>query len=125
MNMDIDAYRKLISAWIQLYTLDSDSPQRGEWFWSYRQLDDLVEKNPQLAWKAILDILSIDRSDRIMNSLAAGPLEDLLVRHGADFIDKVELEAQRSIFFRSLLGGVWKNAIQVDVWKRVQAAAGN
>ncbi len=60
-----------------------------------------------------------------MNSLAAGPLEDLLVRHGADFIDKVELEAQRSIFFRSLLGGVWKNAIQVDVWKRVQAAAGN
>jgi hypothetical protein len=54
-----------------------------------------------------------------MGNLAAGPLEDLLSRHGAAIIDTVELEARQRKKFRELLSGVWRNVIADEVWDRV------
>ena len=53
--------------------------------------------------------------------LAAGPIEDLLAKHGADFIDRVEAEARNDPNFAKVLGGVWKNEMPADVWARLQA----
>ena len=49
-----------------------------------------------------------------------GPLEDLLVYHGPDVIDKIEALATSDPEFRGLLGGVWRNKIREDVWERIQ-----
>ena len=53
-------------------------------------------------------------------NLSAGPLEDLLVYHGHEVIDRVESEARSNPKFASLLGGVWKNAMADDIWRRIQ-----
>jgi hypothetical protein len=66
----------------------------------------------------------MDGSDSILGNLAAGPLEDLLVDHGPEFIDRVEILARQDRQFRRLLGAVWQNAMSDDLWNRVKAVAG-
>ena len=73
------------------------------------------------AWQFILATLARDSSDKILGMLAAGPLEDLLARHGRTVIARVETEARRQPLFAKLLGAVWQNAMPDDIWARVQA----
>lgn len=63
-----------------------------------------------------------DPSHHVFQNLAAGPLEELLSRHGAELIEEIEVEARRSPEFNLLLGGVWKNSMSEEVWRRVCAA---
>jgi hypothetical protein len=82
----------------------------------------LPREQPELAWLAILEVLSIigaDIKDRRFAVLAAGPLEDLLSEHGKLMIDRVETEARRNPDFALLLGGVWRNDIEAEVWERM------
>jgi hypothetical protein len=81
---------------------------------------ELVHDEPGIAWSAILQILECPLTDHQISLLAAGPLEDLLVLHGAKFIDRIECEALQSPRFNELLGGVWQNRISHDIWDRVQ-----
>jgi uncharacterized protein DUF6869 len=89
------------------------SPTEKEW--------DLVEEHPEEAWRFVLAVLNKDRSKQILEVLSAGPLEDLLVKHGGTIIDRVEEEARANPMFAKLLGGVWKNSMTDDVWSRVQS----
>jgi hypothetical protein len=47
-------------------------------------IDDLIQADGALAWRVIDGIRWINGSDRVLASLAAGPLEDFLVAHGED-----------------------------------------
>jgi hypothetical protein len=49
-------------------------------------------------------------------------LEDLLAVYGPQFIERVELEAERNARFNHLLGGVWQNEMPQEIWARVQKA---
>jgi hypothetical protein len=90
-------------------------------FWANTRLSELCRHEPALALQVICDILRRDSSDKVVENLAAGPLEDLLVYHGPVVIDEVEALANGDPEFRGLLGGVWRNQIREDVWERVQA----
>ena len=115
----------LIATWIKHH---KDSRASGtvpdETFWAWEELDRLCSIDPDAALATILQILATDQSDVVSENLAAGPLEDLLVRHGKEFIDRIELEATKNPAFKLLLGGVWENAMDPTVWARVQRAAG-
>jgi hypothetical protein len=89
----------------------SQSKQPDDRFWAWQKLDSLCRDEPELAWSVILEILQRSGSEQVRENLAAGPLEDLLTKHGHHFIDRVETEAQRNPHFRSLLAGVWQNAM--------------
>jgi hypothetical protein len=75
-------------------------------------------------WNAILKILSLNPPQSVISMLAAGPLEDLIADHGAEFIDRVELEARRSPTFRYLLGGVWPRGGSKEIFSRLEKARG-
>lgn len=105
---------ELIREWIQGFK--SESKQASP---AYIELSDAVENDPERAWQIILAILKRDQSDNVMSCLAGGPLEDLLVYHGKDFIDRVEELARIDQDFNWILGGVWKNDISDEVWNRV------
>jgi hypothetical protein len=89
-------------------------------FWAYRTLDKLRVEEPERSWLIVNKILEIDDSDLILMGLAAGPLEDLLVTHGSDFIERIESVAKSDLRFRKMLKMVWRNNISEAVWKRVQ-----
>lgn len=64
------------------------------------------------------------QSDYQLASLASGPLEDLLAKHGGNFIERIERAASNNDKFRETLVGVWQNEIPEDVWIRVEKARG-
>ena len=108
-------------AWIRMTKAGSGSQVYEDNFWAFEALYDLVSEDPEEAWPMILEILRLDQSPSVMENLSAGPLEDLLAKHGPAFIDRVEAEAARDQAFATLLGGVWQNRMTDEVWARVRA----
>lgn len=110
----------LVAAWIASQNAETDSPEHEKHFWAYEGLDEMIHDDPEAAWRIILAICERDKSDHIVGAVSAGPLEDLLALHGPKFIDRVEARAASDPSFRDLLGGVWRNAMTKDIWKRVR-----
>ena len=89
--------------------------------WVFDREYDLMNEEPVEILRLILKVLSIDNSNEIQEVLSAGPLEDLLAKHGDAMIEAVEKEAKLNPLFAKLLGGVWQNSMTDDIWARVQA----
>jgi len=84
---------------------------------------EIPRENPRLCLDSVLEILKripCDTSDHHFQNLAAGPLEDLLVFHGKDYVNVVETIARRNPAFRLLLNGVWSSAIDKDVLQKLE-----
>ena len=84
---------------------------------------EIPRENPRLCLDSVLEILQQipnDISDHHFQNLAAGPLEDLLVFHGKDYVNVVETIARRNPAFRLLLNGVWSSAIDKDVLQKLE-----
>lgn len=113
--------RKIAEAWIVMHHQKED--ERGQNFWAFDALVDLSNDDPESCWKVIHLIRQLDGSDTILANLAAGPLEDLLVYHGNDFIDRIESFAEKDQQFKKLLGAVWQRDMPDNIWKRVKAVA--
>lgn len=113
---------QLARSWIAYWRAPEDSPERAALSWVTEREWTLVEHKPLIAWELVLQILAADSSGDIQEVLAAGPLEDLLSKHGPVLIEAVEGQAMADPEFARLLGGVWRNSMTDDVWGRVQAA---
>ena len=87
-------------------------------------LEDAVRNTPDLAWDAIKLVVNQAKAspyhEKLVEVLAAGPVEDLLRLHGPAVIDRVETEARRSPAFNNVLGGVWSSSISPTVWARIE-----
>jgi hypothetical protein len=83
---------------------------------------DAITDEPEIAWQTILEILKRELTDDQRALLAAGLMEDLLVWHGAAFIDRVEEEAKVNPRFNHLLGGVWRREMPIEIWERIEKA---
>ena len=93
--------------------------------WAWEQMDKLCRNDPESCWALILEILTQTDLESVLGSLAAGPIEDLLARHGARFIDRVEERARLDPKFKDVLWGVWQSTTPATLWARVEAARGN
>jgi hypothetical protein len=122
-----DESKPLIEAWIKLQEmtdkLGEDSPEVQNLRWAHIDLDDACTRAAMRALAAIRRILDSTTNESVLSILAAGPLEDVLARNGPEIIVDVETSARQDPRFRWLLRGVLRNAIDDDVWKRVQQAA--
>jgi hypothetical protein len=116
--------REVAEAWIRRHLLPENSAQKDELLWAWEMLDDLIRHSPEEAWRIIELIRTLDGSDIILSNLGAGPLEDLLAKHGPAFIERIEEGARRDEQLRRVLGVVWRNEIRQDIWDRLKAIAG-
>ena len=108
----------LADNWVEYW--HGDSAKRIE-LSGATDLYDLTYEEPEKLWLLILEIHHRDQSIAIQQVLAAGPVEDLLAKHGDTFIERVEAEARRDPQFAKLLGGVWKSTMSDAIWDRLQA----
>lgn len=107
---------KIITSWVVYQTTK----------WADRKLGNLVNTEPELAWPLILDLIEKAESVQALADIAAGPLENLLVKHGEKFIERIEMIASKNKRFRLCLSGVWGwSAISDDIGKRFDDALGN
>ncbi|RBP47004.1 hypothetical protein DFR28_1157 [Arenicella xantha] len=79
---------------------------------------DVTYDEPEISWKAILEIMSRGPNERVIGALSAGPLEDIIHYHGDAFIERIEEQARNDPSFRHLLGGVWRGG-SIEIWNRV------
>ena len=106
---------------VRAYLLSQTGSGDASHAWASPELDDLVEDEPERAWRIILVLSEQSPDDEFESILAAGPIEGLLVKHGPAFIERVEQHAATDPKFNHVLGGVWKSEMLDDVWSRLQA----
>ena len=92
----------LAEQWIEFWLLPENSPEQDALSWVTDREYDLVSENPDEAWFLILEILRRNSSNQILEVLSAGPLENLLAKHGERIIDAVESEAKANSSFATL-----------------------
>lgn len=97
-----------------------DSTESEPYFWAFKEMTDLSHQKPDVALAVILEILKITDEDRTLAVLAAGPLEELIVRHGKQLIDNIINLAMSNKKFYDLLQGIWGNDIDKDVWQKIE-----
>jgi hypothetical protein len=122
--MNATEVKSFVSAYGEFVRTPIDAPRSGALFWTFDLLVDVAEKDPELCWRLIEAVVSRDSDEQVLAALAAGPMEDLLARHGQAFIERIESRAGQNPLFRHLLAGVWRNDIPQDIWDRVVAARG-
>jgi hypothetical protein len=89
--------------------------------WASSRVIELALDQPEELWDFILEVLKREPPEEVIEVLAAGPLEDYIANLGDKVIDRVEEQSAADPKFRNLLGGVWRNSMSDEVWKRVQA----
>lgn len=113
---------KIVEPWKKLQLAPQDQLEDNPDFWVIERLWEFSEESPELCLEIVLAIFDSTDNAKVLGNLAAGPLEDLLVSHGEKVIDKIESFAFEDKRFRQLLGGVWKNDIPDDIWRRIETA---
>jgi hypothetical protein len=91
-------------------------------FWAVKMVNDLVRIDPETAWDVIQHICNKVEDPAVLACLASGPLEDLLVKHGNDFIERVTSEIRDNERFAGVAESVWRNVIPANVWFDFQRA---
>ncbi|MGH7626696.1 MAG: DUF6869 domain-containing protein [Gemmatimonadaceae bacterium] len=102
-------------------------PGDEEYFWGWEAVTDFVNsRSAAEACELVLELL--DRaSEAEVGSVIAGPLEDLVCRHGTSLIGDIERRAVTDDYFRWALGGIWlsKGELPDDVLGRIVRASGD
>ena len=81
--------------------------KRHEDWWTWEEVHSLVRLNPSEAWEITRILVNTAPSDEALAYVAAGPLEDLLKKHGPAVIDSIENESQQNGRLQLALSGVW------------------
>jgi len=117
----------LIADWVSYHrelerqgSLANDRDVGSQYLESIDAIDEMVREDPESGWQAIQVIFSRCENDFQRACLAAGLLEDLLVKHGPEFVARIELAARNDDGFQELLIGVWRNTIENAVWQRIE-----
>jgi hypothetical protein len=112
--------KEIAEAWIEEHK-DHRDERRAPIGWAYRELNTLCVGDPDAGLAVVWQICRKNSSDPILEVLAAGPLENLLARHGKVVISRIVELARQDAGFRRLLGGVWSGGIDKTVWAQIRA----
>src|SRR5262245_55900492 len=93
--------------------------------WVWELVDDLCTQDGRGAVRMIRALVEEAKSDKELESIGAGPLEDVLRRQGPVAIGPVEEAAAGDPRFRYALAGVWPSEENPEIWKRWRAALGD
>ena len=125
MNSDEDKvptsdseWEAFIAAWIKAEESGKPSSDYDPDWWAVDAVITwhITDKYEAL-WEFVVRAFERKMSDRVFGMIAAGPLEDLLADFGDLYIARIEELARKNPRFNYLLGGVWKNSSNDDVWR--------
>jgi Family of unknown function (DUF6869) len=119
---------RLIDSWIRFYqdamSRGGDLKENDENYWASKILDNLIRIDPESGWEIIEQIVAKTQDHAVLACIGSGPLENLLAKHGRDFVDRVVQKIREDARFAEVAASVWQNVISDDVWLRLQEALG-
>ena len=101
-------------------------PDDEEYFWGWEAVVEFVDGRPATeAWELVLELLDRVSAAKV-GHVVAGPLEELVRRHGASLVNQIEDRADADEYFRWALGGIWltRGELPDDVLDRIVDASG-
>ena len=118
-----------IAHWSRPHVWDSENilrdRDRSDTRWVEEKLYEVRFHAPVDLWEVILAVVHRTDDMDVLGILAAGPLENFLVDCGDKAIERVEALAAADHKFKHLLGGVWRNSMSDDLWRRICACRGD
>jgi hypothetical protein len=93
-------------------------------FWAWEVARDLINDDPPEAWRLILELVDKAPDETVLVSVAAGEVEEFIVAHAAEFIDRIETEARSNSRFKASLRYVYVWRLSPELFDRIEAAAG-
>jgi hypothetical protein len=117
--LDKSELNVIAKSWISLHHSKTNSKEYDENFWSFEKMSDYCRKNPEYAWKIIIEIYENNPGEKIISNVAAGPLEDLLVNNGNFVLKWVNQYCLNNADFVNVLKMVWRNEISEDIWNEL------
>jgi hypothetical protein len=113
----VDDIQKLTNSWIKMHLAKRDSEEYEREFWSFDLLWGYCGEKPDRAWAAIQAIYRERPEEIVLANLAAGPVEDLLVKNGAIALPWIDHFCSEEAEFVEVLQMVWRNAMTDEIWK--------
>jgi hypothetical protein len=112
---DVTVSAEVVAAyWRHHQLIFSEDPiERADadhWFWAWEEVDEAALAASPGIVALLVALAKAAPNDQALAYLGAGPLEDLIRRHGAEFVDAIDLAAQTSESFRVALRCVWYGA---------------
>jgi hypothetical protein len=114
--MDEPDLERLVASWVRLQHAERGSEAHAQDFWSFETLWDYCADHPDWAWRVIVDMHGGHADEKTLANLAAGPVEDLLVKHGDLALPWIEQYCIGHPGFVTVLQMVWRNAMTDEVW---------
>jgi hypothetical protein len=93
-------------------------------FWAWEVARNLINDDPPEAWRLILELVDKAPDEEVLESVAAGELEEFILAHAAEFIGRIEDEGRNSTRFRAALSLVYVWKLPTKLFARIEAAAG-
>lgn len=120
--MNDEEFNKIVEAWVTANNADDNHALRKANHWAIDTVMDWSGLNQtELLWRFVLATYKRDDLGELTRAvLAAGPLEELLSKAGAEYIDRIEALASEDAKFNYLLGGVWQLCTPDNIWARVE-----
>jgi hypothetical protein len=113
---------RLLDAYFKHEKAMEQGIQDDPYFWAVEAVWKLIDRDPEGTWTLLLEMLRRADGDYMIASIAAGPLENFIVRHGWPFLDRIEAEARTNAKFRRALVGVWgENRMSEELVRRLRA----
>jgi hypothetical protein len=110
----------LPAAYVRFVNAKEGTPEYDTNYWAFDKFAMWCMSEPKTGWAAVVTVLAYDSSPRVLENIAAGPIEELLVHHGPKIIDDIERDAAGIARVREALGGVWRSDIDAQVWQRIE-----
>jgi hypothetical protein len=113
---------RLIEAYFAHAKAMEQGIQDDPYFWAVEEIWKLIERDPEGMWTLVLEMLRRADGDYMIAFIAAGPLEDFIVRYGSAWLERIEAEARTNAKFRRALVGVWgKSRMPEELVRRLRA----
>ena len=119
--MKIEELNEWVNAYIEVHESGNSSNEDHSCYWAIEKFADMEMDYPDLNWAAMLQIISLTRSDAVIHNLACGPLEELVELHGVEYIDQIEKTARTNLNFRLVLRELIETTDK-NIWNRILRA---
>lgn len=102
-----------------------DEAVERETRWASDCAFEIEQNHPNLVLRLVVAAMDACTTIEEAAFVAAGLVENAVVKHGADLIPSIEELARRSNKFRYILSGIWsQGSVDPKVWERIGRAVG-
>ena len=119
--MEMEELNEWVNAYIEVHKSENSSNEDHSCYWAIEKFADMEMDHPDLNWAAMLQIISLTTADTVIQSLAAGPLEELVELHGVEYIDQIEKTARPDLNFRFVRRALIETTDK-NIWTRILRA---